>query len=274
MKHISEIIPEAIGHINKRFISFSGGVESTTMCILYGKGATAIWCDTGAEHELMYKRLDSVEQYLRELHKGDFELIRIKGSQNAKGVKVDSLEDYSIEYKMMPSGQTRFCTKYFKIIPIDNFLKGQGECELMIGFNYDEQGRTGNLELQSNVQYSYPLIEEGLTRDDCEDVLNMHNLHPNFPVYMTRGGCRMCFFKSEKEYKALYFLNNKEFNEVMAFEEKIQDKRAKFYSIMSNGKSLRQLSKECEQEQNFLGNIAELYKSLKKETSCGAFCHR
>jgi PP-loop superfamily ATP-utilizing enzyme len=28
----------------KRFISFSGGVESTTMCILYGKGATAIWC--------------------------------------------------------------------------------------------------------------------------------------------------------------------------------------------------------------------------------------
>ena len=42
----------------RRFISFSGGVESTTMCLLYGKGATAIWCDTGAEHDLMYQRID------------------------------------------------------------------------------------------------------------------------------------------------------------------------------------------------------------------------
>jgi 3'-phosphoadenosine 5'-phosphosulfate sulfotransferase (PAPS reductase)/FAD synthetase len=50
----------------KRFISFSGGVESTTMCILYGKGATAIWCDTGAEHDLMYQRIDDVEKHLTE----------------------------------------------------------------------------------------------------------------------------------------------------------------------------------------------------------------
>lgn len=43
----------------KRFISFSGGVESTTMCILYGKGATAIWCDTGDEEPEMYKQIKS-----------------------------------------------------------------------------------------------------------------------------------------------------------------------------------------------------------------------
>jgi 3'-phosphoadenosine 5'-phosphosulfate sulfotransferase (PAPS reductase)/FAD synthetase len=62
-----------------KYISFSGGVESTTMCLLYGKGATAIWCDTGAEHKEMYNRIDKVEQYLKDFHSGDFNLIRIGG---------------------------------------------------------------------------------------------------------------------------------------------------------------------------------------------------
>lgn len=260
----------------KRFISFSGGVESTTMCILYGKGATAIWCDTGAEHELMYERINKVEKQLIDFHGGDFRLVRVKGKQNAKGKEVDSLEDYIYQYKYMPSGQQRFCTKYFKAIPIDNFLRNEGECELMIGFNFDEQGRTGSLELAENVKYLYPLIDDGYTRDDCEEILKQHGLHPNFPAYMSRGGCRMCFFKTEKEYKALYFLNPKEFNEVMEFEESLQAGKKKFYSIMSSEKSMRQLAAECEREKAFLGEFdwIAMYNAVKSETSCGAFCHR
>ena len=243
------------------------------MCILYGKGATAIWCDTGAEHDLMYQRIDEVEKELKIIHNGKFELIKIKGKQNAKGVETESLEEYIQLYKMMPSGQKRFCTKYFKIRPIDDFLGTQGECELMIGFNADEEGRTGNLELKSNVSYTYPLIEAALTRKDCEDILKLHGLHPNFPVYMLRGGCRMCFFKSEKEYKAMYHLNRKEFDKMVDFEEGMQDKRIRFYSIMGNGKSLRQLAKECAMEKLMFDEIETLYLSSKKETSCGAFCH-
>ncbi len=257
----------------KRFISFSGGVESTTMCILYGKGATAIWVDTGAEHEEMYNRINEVEKRLIELHKGDFTLIKLKGIAKHKGIEYQGLEDLAIAYKFMPSGQSRYCTSYFKIKPIDKYLSEQGECELMIGFNYDEQGRTGNLEMQTNVKYSYPLIEDGLTRDDCEDILKLHGLHPKFPVYMLRGGCRMCFFKSEKEYRAMYHLNRKEFNEVMEFEEKIQDQRKKFYSIMGNGKSLRQLAAECKNE--IFSDVESLYADYKRDgKSCGAFCRR
>ena len=256
----------------RKYISFSGGVESTTMCLLYGKGATAIWVDTGAEHKEMYERIDYVEQKLKEYHKGDFELIRLTAEMKHKGEYYKSLEDYIVALKFMPSQQRRFCTFYFKIKPIDDFLSKE-ECELMIGFNYDEQGRTGNLEMKSNIHYKYPLIDDGLTRDDCEDLLKINNLHPDFPVYMLRGGCRMCFFKSEKEYRAMYHINKDEFLEVMEFEERIQDQRKKFYSIMGNGKSLRQLSKECESE--LFENPKELYESYKKEAkSCGAFCRR
>jgi 3'-phosphoadenosine 5'-phosphosulfate sulfotransferase (PAPS reductase)/FAD synthetase len=253
-----------------RFISFSGGVESTTMCILYGKGAKAIWCDTGAEHEEMYKRIDEVESALIDLHEGDFKLIRVRNE------KYEGLEAYAQHAKYMPSGQARYCTRIFKIEPIDNFLSTQGKCELMIGFNADEEGRTGNLELKSNVRYSYPLIDDGYTRSDCDEILREHGLHPNFPVYMLRGGCRMCFYKSEKEYKALYHLNKSEFDKMIDFEEGLQDKRLKFHSILSSGKSLRQLAQQCESEKRFLqmDDFTEMYKSLKKETSCGAFCHR
>ncbi len=72
----------------------------------------------------------------------------------------------------------------------------------------------------------------------------------------------------------MYHLNNKEFMEVLEFEEKIQDKRKKFYSIMGNGKRLRDLMADCENEKLMFPDIDKLYKSLKKETSCGAFCHR
>jgi 3'-phosphoadenosine 5'-phosphosulfate sulfotransferase (PAPS reductase)/FAD synthetase len=258
----------------KRFISFSGGVESTTMCILFGKGAKAIWCDTGAEHEKMYERLEYVEAKLKSLHGEDFEIIRIKPNVKVKGEFVDNLLDAVIKSKFMPSPTQRYCTGKFKIEPIDKFLSEQGECELMIGLNADEQQREGNWGLKTNVHYSYPLQEKGLSRADCEDILNLHNMHPNFPAYMLRGGCAMCFYKSEKEYKALYYLDKKEFNRMLDFETKYQDQRTKIYSIMGGGKTLSQLAKECSEEL-FQDDILEAYQEYRKEgKSCGAFCRR
>lgn len=258
----------------KRFISFSGGVESTTMCVLYGKGAKAIWCDTGAEHYEMYARIDFVEQQIKQLHGNDFEVIRLKPDVTIKGKKVDNLLDAVVAKKFMPSPMIRYCTASFKIEPIDRFLSEQGDCELMIGLNADETTRAGNWGLKANVTYSYPLQNDGLTRADCEDVLKMHNLHPNFPAYMLRGGCSMCFYKSEKEYKALWYLNRKEFNAMLDFEQAYQDSRKNTYSIMTSGKTLQQLSNECTAEM-FQADILETYKEYKKEgKSCGAFCRR
>lgn len=60
---------------HENFLSFSGGVESTTLAFLLG--GKAIFSDTGSEHKLMYERLDFVESKIREIHK-NFEIIRIK----------------------------------------------------------------------------------------------------------------------------------------------------------------------------------------------------
>ncbi len=139
-----------------RFISFSGGVESTTMCILYGKGAKAIWCDTGAEHDEMYQRIDYCEKALKQIHDGDFEIIRLKANVKVNGNFVSSLTDAIMGWMFMPTQGRRWCTGKFKVEPIDSYLMQQGESELMIGLNSDEETRGGNWGMMANVKYTYP----------------------------------------------------------------------------------------------------------------------
>lgn len=180
-------------YIMKKFISLSGGVESTTMCLLYGRGATAIWCNPGnkSEHKEMLQRIELLEDAIKKHHDGEFSIIKLEPSVKYKDENYSDLYDYIKASKFMPSMQARFCTGNFKIKPIDDFLREQGECELMIGFNADEQpnkDRTGNYMKCDNVKYTYPLYENGIDRKDCEEILNQFGLHPNFPIYMTRGG--------------------------------------------------------------------------------------
>lgn len=264
----------------KKFISFSGGVESTTMCVLYGKGATAIWCDTGAEHDEMYERIDFCEKRIKEIHNGDFELLRIYPEVNIKGESIKSLTDAILKWKYMPTIRQRYCTKHFKIIPIDNFLKKQGECELMIGFNADEEpgnDRTGNFMKCKNVKYTYPLYEDGLDREDCEVILKKYDLHPEFPIYMKRGGCYMCLFKDKNQYKAMALFDQKTFKKVKELELKYQDGRKRFFPIMSHtGISMQMVENELNNEIALWGReaVINMYSTVQQKQACGAFCMR
>jgi len=266
----------------KRFISFSGGVESTTMCILYGKGATAIWCDTGDEEPEMYERIAKVEKELIEIHDGDFRLVKIYPEIVAKGKVCHTIEEAALAWSFYAAANARWCTSKFKIEPIDLFLMQQGPCELLIGFNADEEpekDRTGNFMECDNVDYRYPLYEDGFTRYDCEETLRMHRLLPNFPIYMKRGGCRKCFFRGKGEMKAKYIFNPTEFAKDKAFENHMNDvsDRKKFYHInMNAGASYQSIEDEVNREiaQWGIDEVKRMYKSIETHKACGAFCHR
>jgi len=271
----------------KRYISFSGGVESTTMCLLYGKGAIAIVCDTGDEEPEMYERWDYVENMMKVIHDNDFELVRIKPSVKHKGVFYDNLNDLAIARNFFPSPQRRYCTGELKIEPIDRFLKSKGKCELMIGLNADEESsREGNWEVLKNVSYTYPLVDDGHTRDDCEDFLNEYGLHPKFPPYMKRGGCRKCFFRGIKEAKAKYFFNKIGFLEDKAFEVRLNEEgkrkvnksgNKKFFGINKCFPSgYQSIIDECEQEIAMFGleEMKRMYSNVQEHKACGVYCHR
>lgn len=249
----------------RQFIAFSGGVESTTMALLYGKVATPIFADTGWEHAAMYQRLEVVEATLREFHGPQFEVIKVG--------REDTLPDYIRKQKFFPSFRARFCTRMFKIEPIDNFLRQYEDegCELMIGLNANEGDRTGNHGLLPFVKYSYPLLDAGITREKCLEYLEKVKLRPAFPAYMARGGCVGCFFKSKKEYAAMAHLAPDEAYSVADLEEEVQDERGKFYAIRDGIPHMRTF---LDQSLATLFTGDEMYTVDDVHTSCGVFCHR
>ena len=251
----------------RQFISFSGGVESTTMCVLFGNKADAIFSDTGYEHKVIYDRLDLVEKWVQDFHRKDFKIHRVKNEDYI------SLKTYILEAKFYPSFKARYCTRMFKIEPIDDFLeqfKDEG-VELMIGLNADEiELRTGNHGNKKFVKYSYPLADNLLSRSACSLILNKAGLYPNFPVYMTRGGCIGCYYKSKKEYEAMALLNPSEFTEVQHIEEGIQDRRESFFSILPK----ITMSQIKDNVSNMIFKPEEIYPVINDATKCGVFCNR
>ena len=250
-----------------KFISFSGGVESTTMCVLFGNKANAIFSDTGFEHDEIYKRIDLVEKWVQDFHRPDFKIHRIKNTEHG------SLVDYIKKTKFYPSFQARYCTRMFKIEPIDDFLeqyKNDG-VELMIGLNADEiEMRTGNHGNKKFVKYSYPLADNKISRAGCIAILKKANLYPEFPAYMQRGGCVGCYYKSKKEYEAMALLNPAEFKIVEDLENEIQDRRTEFFSIRQD-MTMKQIR---ESVSNMLFQPDEIYPVINTVTKCGVFCNR
>lgn len=252
----------------KLLISFSGGVESRTMAILFGNKADAIFADTGSEHLALYAGLNTVEKKIREFHDNDFQIIRVQNE------KYGSLEDYIRMSKFFPSFNRRFCTGMFKIEPIDNYLKqfeNEG-VEIMIGLNADEANlRTGNHGLLPFVKYSYPLVENGINRRMCHEILQAAGIEPNFPPYMQRGGCKFCYYKSKKEYRAMAILDGEEFDEIISLEEDIQDEREEYYHIIPSIPNLRLFKQEA---QSMLFAPEDMYSVINDATRCGVFCNR
>lgn len=270
----------------EKFISWSGGVESTEMWRRYGKGAKAIVADTGDEEDEMYERWDFVENAMKIIHDGDTELIRVKPNVVAKGIECQTLEELALAWGFFPTSGARWCTVKLKIEPIDNFLSTRGRCELMIGLNADEVfDREGNQSVLQNVIYTIPLADEGLTREDCIENLTKFGLQPNFPPYMKRGGCRRCFFRGKSEAKAKYLFNKEGFLKDQLLEiimnetgtRKItKSGNKKWFGISQAFPSYQSVIDECEQEIALFGleQMQSQYKNITEHKACGLFCHR
>jgi len=236
------------------------------MAMLYGSVAVPIFADTGWEHAAMYERIDFVEERLRELHGPEFRVIRVDRDG-------ERLQDYIKANKFVPSFRARFCTRMFKIEPIDRFLRQYADdgCELMIGLNSDEGDRVGNHGLLPFVEYSYPLLNAGINRNECLRLLDRWGLRPSFPPYMQRGGCIGCFFKSKREYAAMAHLAPGEAYSVADLEDAVQDIREERYAIRDGIPHMRAFLDESRQT---LFDSVEMYSANTVHTSCGVFCHR
>lgn len=246
------------------------------MALLFGHKAQCVFTDTGAEHKLMYDRLDDVERKLKGIHGESFKVLRIK-AEKCDGKPIDNLTDYIRHTGVFPNQVMRFCTKYFKIAPYNAFLRDKTPCNLMVGLNADEIGkREGNHGIEG-VTVEYPLVDLGMTRDKCKQMLAAYDLLPKLPPYMRRGGCKYCPYKSRKEYAAMVHLAPDEMEEIARLEEEVNasGKREKFWAAANSIPEGFRRFMEVEKSQS-LFTAKEMYEQQPGtiETACGIFCHR
>jgi hypothetical protein len=245
-----------------QFVAFSGGIDSTALALLMPE-ATPVFTDTGWEFDELYQHIERFEEVTGR------EVKRIKWESFPGG-----LPEYIRWQNFMPNHGARYCTRLFKIEPLNKFLAKQRPVELCIGLRADEQHRPGNLTEMVGLTIRYPLQEMGLGRLDCVKVCMEHDLLPRYPVYMARGGCKGCFYKRKSEVQAMAALVPDVLDELRELEEGVQDERGRFFVMFPNVN----MPIAAVQAQGTLFEASEVWADAAHREdygdNCGLFCHR
>lgn len=239
------------------FVSVSGGLDSTALSIITAhenKEAQYIYADTGDEFPQVFEHLDRMESIL------GIKIMRVKYKM--------TLGEYEVERKFFPAPKKRFCTRIFKIKAIENHLKDEKPYQIAIGLRADEK-RKGN-----NKKYAvYPLREYGIKKCDVLTICQSFKLVPEYPWYMSRGGCYSCFYKSKNELLALAKYEPRLFNNLIEREEAVQDNRKKYYKMFDRFNiPLRRVKEiaDSQEQITMFDNMSMTYES----SDCGIYCRK
>lgn len=244
------------------YVAFSGGIDSTALALAMPE-AIPVFSDTGWEFDELYRHIERFEQITGR---------RVEKVRSQHG----TLPNYIRTSKYLPGHRARFCTRMFKIEPMNNWLASHLPATLCIGLRADEPAdmRIGNLSEIEGLSIDYPYRRWGWTRRDCILKCLEYNLLPRYPVYMARGGCKGCFYKRYAEVKAMAQLVPDILDELGELETEVQDERNSMAIMFPNaGRTIAEI-----QAQPALFDLSEVYKAAgdnsDKEEACGLFCHR
>lgn len=108
----------------------------------------------------------------------------------------DNIFEYYLKHKMIVMRSPRICTKYFKVRALIKFY--QYPCVELIGFDAGEQKRKLGMISKEGVAQDYPLIDAGIDRQGCIDIIKRHSL-PLPP----KSGCYICPFQGREQWVEL-----------------------------------------------------------------------
>jgi 3'-phosphoadenosine 5'-phosphosulfate sulfotransferase (PAPS reductase)/FAD synthetase len=176
----------------KSYLSFGGGVNSVAMLLMLHEQKQdfeAVFVNHGTDWPETYEYLDMLQGWLEK--KGLPKITVLKPCVTG----YDNLYDYCWHYKMVPSFMFRWCTEKFKVSPQHAYC--QSPAFTMLGIDAGESHRA-KIATDKGFESRYPLIEAGITRDDCKDIIKSNGL----PVPM-KSGCYICPFQKTVQWKQL-----------------------------------------------------------------------
>ncbi|KEH91568.1 hypothetical protein Z962_p0095 (plasmid) [Clostridium botulinum C/D str. BKT12695] len=176
----------------KKIVMFSGGKDSTAMLLrLIEEGEKIdkiVFADTGLEFPEMYRYIERVESYIKreiEIFKGDTTFNQWFYSPFTKGKRKGQTRGFP---KVVGLGC--WAKRELKIKPLKK-AEGVGN-EIFIGIAADEKNRIYRENYQHNNIYRLPLVDWGMSEQDCIDMLKERNLlNPLYDIFK-RLGCWLC----------------------------------------------------------------------------------
>lgn len=119
---------------------------------------------------------------------------------------------------MIPSPRRRWCTRYLKLIPFEQYV-GDDPVINYVGLRADEE-REGYISHKPNIKAVYPFREDGLVLNDIIRILKDSGL--GMPTFMdwgrSRSGCFFCFFQQKIEWVRLKETHPDLFEEAKKYE--------------------------------------------------------
>ena len=198
-------------------LSYGGGVNSTAILALCKLGELPwpdyiVFSDTGAEWSYTYSYLDYID---RELEKEGQFITYLTG-----GNKDMTLIEFCEIKRFIPSRMNRWCTDYWKKVPVNRFAKAVGSTEEWIGIDHGEAHRAEG-KYKGKV---FPLIEKEMDRHKCISAIK--SVGWGIPQ---KSGCFICPYQKKRQWIDL----KKKYPDLFTIAENLEKNCMKQYEKMS-----------------------------------------
>jgi hypothetical protein len=193
----------------RNVLGISGGKDSAALAIYMRDRVPDMeyyFCDTGAELPETYEYLQRLESVLGK------PIVRLNADRN--------FDHYLLQFQgALPSPQMRWCTKYLKIHPFEDWI-GAATAYSYIAIRSDEN-REGYISHKPNIHPVYPFKEDGIDKDGVRRILERAAVGlPSYYEWRTRSGCYFCFFQRKAEWVGLADRHPDLFEKAVEYEQK------------------------------------------------------
>ncbi len=216
----------------QHYLSFGGGVNSVALYLLMeqlGMEFEAIFIDHDGDWPETYEYVDYFIASGRPVT-----VLKAGCYRKNQDRTYDDLFEYCWEMEMVPSTMARWCTKDFKVKPVNRYVKKP--CWMHLGIDAGEQKRA-RINAAKGIESRWLLIEHDIDRQGCKDLIAKAGLK-----VPRKSGCFFCPFQRIAQWRELRMKHPELFCKAQKLENRNMAARAKKgkvpLSLRNDGRTL------------------------------------
>lgn len=189
----------------------------------------AVFVDHGGDYPETYEYVDYFIATGRHVT-----VLKPECHRKKQGKIYNDLYEYCWTMEMVPSIMARWCTRDFKVVPVNRYIKKP--CWMHLGIDAGEQKRA-RMNTEKGVESRWLLIEHDIDRQGCKDLIANAGLK-----VPPKSGCYFCPFQRIAQWRELRRNYPDLFCKAQQLEKRSMDARRrkgkKSFTLRNDGRSL------------------------------------